>query len=402
MTRPLTVTDRQADLTRRATAGSVLTPEQYFAQSPNIAAPLVLNRCGERDYLSRGYYVSLIAEARGSHVLPSADTMRAAPLPSRRPPPFALRAVGTRPRLAILHDPAEALPPSCPAALRKFVAAGHAEGFAVELITREDLPRLAAFDALFLRATTGVDHFTYDFAASAAAMGCAVIDSPHAILRCCNKVYLAELFARHGVPVPPTRIVGLDGIGALTCSAGRPLVLKQPDGCNSRGTYLACTQQDLASITQAVFQRSALMVVQDFVSSAFDWRIGVLDGRPLYACRYFMADGHWQITHHAAPGVAIEGRAEAWPIARVPEPVMRAALAAASLLGAGLYGVDIKQTGQGPLVIEVNDNPSLESGIEDAILGDRLYRTVIAAFRARLQQAKQLGAHHKTGACLTS
>ena len=27
----------------------------------------------------------------------------------------------------------------------------------------------------------------------------------------------------------------------------------------------------------------------------FDWRIGVLEGKALYACRYFMARKHWQI-----------------------------------------------------------------------------------------------------------
>jgi len=76
-----------------------------------------------------------------------------------------------------------------------------------EVIAREDYGRLLEFDALFIRATTAVNHYTYRFARRAAAEGLVVIDDPLSILRCTNKVYLYELFGRHGVPMPCTRIV---------------------------------------------------------------------------------------------------------------------------------------------------------------------------------------------------
>lgn len=41
------------------------------------------------------------------------------------------------------------------------------------------------------------------------------------------------------------------------------------------------------------------------------------------------------------------------------------AVRAAKLIGDGLYGVDLKETPDGPVVIEINDNPNLEHGIED-------------------------------------
>ena len=47
-------------------------------------------------------------------------------------------------------------------------------------------------------------------------------------------------------------------------------------------------------------------------------------------------------------------------------------------MGDGLYGVDMKETPNGPMVIEVNDNPNIDGGVEDAVLGMELYRRIIA------------------------
>lgn len=63
--------------------------------------------------------------------------------------------------LAILHDENNAEPPSNARALAKFERAAEAVGLACELITREDIARLAEFDALFIRDTTFVNHYTY-------------------------------------------------------------------------------------------------------------------------------------------------------------------------------------------------------------------------------------------------
>lgn len=60
------------------------------------------------------------------------------------------------------------------------------------------------------------------------------------------------------------------------------------------------------------------------------------------------------------------------------------ALKAANLIGDGLYGVDMKQTENGVYVIEVNDNPSLEQGVEDLVLKEKLYHIVMAEFVRRL------------------
>ena len=66
-------------------------------------------------------------------------------------------------------------------------------------------------------------------------------------------------------------------------------------------------------------------------------------------------------------------------------PRVRTAVKAASLVGDGLYGVDLKQVGRRVLVIEINDNPTIESGEDDAILGDALYETILGGMKSRLE-----------------
>ncbi|MDR2876487.1 MAG: RimK-like ATPgrasp N-terminal domain-containing protein, partial [Chromatiales bacterium] len=130
--------------------------------------------------------------------------------------------------LAILHNPNEAQPPSDAKALRKFVKAAQQLDFSVEMITKNDYGRIAEFDALFIRETTGVNHHTYRFARRAKAEGLVVIDDPSSILKCTNKVYLAELMQRHRIPTPDTNIVNRSNLQTACASATLPCILKQP------------------------------------------------------------------------------------------------------------------------------------------------------------------------------
>ena len=59
------------------------------------------------------------------------------------------------------------------------------------------------------------------------------------------------------------------------------------------------------------------------------------------------------------------------------------------LMGNGLYGVDLKQVGRRCVVIEVNDNPNIDSGFEDKILGDELYRRIMRGFLRRVERKKE-------------
>jgi glutathione synthase/RimK-type ligase-like ATP-grasp enzyme len=290
--------------------------------------------------------------------------------------------------LAILVDPREEEPPSDEEALRRFAAAGVAEGFAVEFIDRDDYARIAEFDALFIRETTAVNHRTFRFAQRAAKEGLVVIDDPESILRCTNKVFLAEVLRRRGIPSPKTMVAHRGNLGEVLAEIGLPCVLKQPDSSFSQGVVKAEDRDAFEEATRSLLRRSDLIVAQAFMPSAYDWRIGVLSNEPIYACKYFMARRHWQIIRRDE-GDREEGGVETVPVEAVPISIMETALAAAAVMGDGLYGVDLKEVDGKAYVIEVNDNPSIDAGYEDALLGDGLYRRIMADLRRRLDHSRR-------------
>jgi glutathione synthase/RimK-type ligase-like ATP-grasp enzyme len=102
-----------------------------------------------------------------------------------------------------------------------------------------------------------------------------------------------------------------------------------------------------------------------------------------------MARGHWQIYQHSSKGSTKTGRVETIPVHQVPRKVTSIAKKVSSVIGKGLYGVDIKCVGEEVMVIEVNDNPSLDHGIEDKVLGAELYRIILREFIARLNMKQR-------------
>lgn len=290
--------------------------------------------------------------------------------------------------LAILVNPEEKLPPSNPQALKRMQRAGNKLGLSCELINPHDYGRLSEFDALFIRETTEINHHTYRFARKAQLEGLVVMDDPTSILRCCNKVFLQDAFSYQHVPTLRTLIVSgaeSDDLNKIESTFDYPLVLKIPNSAFSLGVVKIKSRKELEDQLRAFLARSDLVIAQEYLYTEFDWRIGVLNHRPLYACRYFMARNHWQIYDHGTKRVG-SGDFETMPTHEVPKTVLDAALKAAGVIGDGLYGIDLKQQGNRVYVIEVNDNPSLEHGVEDAFFGDELYMQLMGEFVRRLEE----------------
>lgn len=287
--------------------------------------------------------------------------------------------------LAILWSEDDPSAPSEERAIKRFVRAAARQGIDCSIIGPDDYGRLAEFDALFLRETTKVDHHTYRFATRAVAEGLVVIDAPEAIIRATNKVYQAELFLRNGIPSPRTFVVHEGNRDEVVERVGLPCVLKKPDGAFSVGVVKASTPEEVRDRLEQLLEESELVVAQEFAPSEYDWRIGVLDRRPLFAARYHMAKGHWQIVQESGRERKY-GRVEAVSFEDVPGEVLDTALRAASLFGDGLYGVDLKQVNGRVMVMEVNDNPNLDAGYEDAIRKDVIYDELARWFRARLDR----------------
>lgn len=285
--------------------------------------------------------------------------------------------------LAILHDPTEPNAPSNKKALELFINAGESMGMNVDLIDKNDSKFIAEYDALFIRATTSLDHYTYRLARRAAQENLVVIDDPQSIVKCTNKVYLAELMRMHQILTPETLFISK--FDKAVPSIEFPCVLKKPDSAFSHGVIKLNEPAELYKSLTQFFKTSDLVLVQPFIPTEYDWRIGVLDNKPLYACRYYMAKDHWQI-YNWGSSENIEGGHETFPLEDVPEAVIKTALKVTRLIGDSLYGVDIKSAGDKHYVIEVNDNPNIDFDIEDRILGESLYQQIMAVFLQRIRR----------------
>ena len=475
--------DSPRDFPNADTPHKVITTKDYLARSNLFrgSRPKMINLSRSFNYQSRGYYCSLLAEARGHRIIPSVETMvdlgarqlyaqalpelddslqkalaatddkgvpgrilvyfgavadhrfdrfgrllfdwfrcpvlevtvevngraqikKLAPVPVTKLSPeelvhfhAALHTHTTRewrsrkdratPRysLAVLYNPQEQLPPSSLATLKHWSRIAEKLGVEVEPITRRDLARLAEFDALFIRETTSIDDHTYRFARRAMQEGMPVIDDPISMIRCTNKIYLHELMTGNGIAVPPTVILaGMHDLNRAADELGFPMVLKVPDSSFSRGVKKVDNLTELNALAKEWFEDTDLLLAQQFMPTTFDWRVGVLGGKPIFVCQYMMAKKHWQIVKHGANGHLIEGAHNTIALSEAPPAVVDIGLRAAQLIGLGLYGVDIKETANGLFVVEVNDNPNIEHGVEDQADKDQVWIELTRWFTDRL------------------
>jgi glutathione synthase/RimK-type ligase-like ATP-grasp enzyme len=189
------------------------------------------------------------------------------------------------------------------------------------------------------------------------------------------------------VPVPPTvMIAGPSDLQLAADTLGFPLVLKIPDSSFSRGVRKCANEAELKALATERLEDSDLLIDQKLIPTKFDWRVGVLDGQPLFALHYLMARKHWQIVNHKANGKPDQGGIKTFTLKNAPAEVVETAVKAASCIGNGLYGVDLKETNDGIFVIEVNDNPNLDHGCEDTGEKDEVWVRLTRWFLDRLER----------------
>ncbi|WP_210374140.1 ATP-grasp domain-containing protein [Rhodothermus bifroesti] len=267
------------------------------------------------------------------------------------------------------------------AALLRYRDAAEALGHEVHFLFRNELHKIPRYDALFIRALTHPLNASYVAARLAELHGKPVIDDSRSIRICCDKVHMYRRLEQAGVSVPPTRLLTRPMLtptqaDRLFAELGAPLVLKAPQSAFSSHVERVETVEAFLRTGRRFFYHSDRLIVQQFIPSPFDWRVGVLGGQLLYACRYLIPAKTFKI-EAIIDGRRAYARVEGVPLEALPEAVAQAALKAAAAIGQGLYGVDLKVTETGQVVvIEVNDNPTINAGEEDQQAPDVYTRIV--------------------------
>ncbi len=253
-------------------------------------------------------------------------------------------------------------------------------GYTVEFIFPVDIKKIPKLDALFIRANTDPMNSTYVAAKMAQMYGVPVIDDPHSIQVCADKINMYMHLMDKGISMPKTMFLSKKEFTPeqgreIFKELGSPLVLKEPSTSFSARVEKVSNVSEMMKIAKRFFKLSDWIVVQEYIESRFDWRVGVLNGELLYVCRYIIPSETFKI-QASVNGHIVYCDVESVPADQVPPEVIELGIAAGNAIGNGLYGVDIKESSGRLYVIEVNDNPSLEGG-EDAHYPD-MFRKIVS------------------------
>jgi glutathione synthase/RimK-type ligase-like ATP-grasp enzyme len=252
-------------------------------------------------------------------------------------------------------------------------------GHTADFIFPAEIKRILRTDGLFIRANTDPMNVSFVAARMAALHKIPVIDDPDSIQICADKINMYYHLMKNHVPIPKTEFLSSKEVtkeraAQLFEAWGTPLVLKEPSTSFSARVEKSRDVPEFLKIGRRFRKMSDWIVVQQFIQSRYDWRIGVLNGQLLYACKYIIPTDTFKI-QASVHGHLVYCQTESVPTERIPANVLETGLKAAKSIGNGLYGVDLKEADDQVYVIEVNDNPSLESG-EDGYYPDIYHRIV--------------------------
>jgi glutathione synthase/RimK-type ligase-like ATP-grasp enzyme len=266
-------------------------------------------------------------------------------------------------------------------ALTNFRIAAGKLGHDCDFLFRSELTSIPRYDGLLIRALTDPLNTSYVAARLAQVSGLRVIDEPDSILVCCDKVNMYQHLMRAGVPMPDTCFLTDDQVTPeqaheLFETYGTPLVLKAPNSSFSAYVEKVHDAASFVKVGKRFLRRADRLVVQQYLPSAFDWRVTILDGKVLFVVKYVMGEGAWRIHDKDEEGRETLCTVEGIQASQVNPKLIEVALKAGNAIGRSLYGIDVKEFDDGFMVIEVNDNPNIDAGNEDQN-NPEVYRNIV-------------------------
>ena len=221
----------------------------------------------------------------------------------------------------------------------------------------EELPQ---YDAVIPRIGASITFYGTAVVRQFEMMGTFCINESVAISRSRDKLRSLQLLSRKGVGLPKTGFASRpDKIQDLIKHVGgAPLVIKLLEGTQGIGVVLAETNKAAESVIEAFMGLKANILVQEFIEDAngADIRCFVVGNKVIAAMKRQAGEGEFRSNLHRG------GTAQ---LVKLTKEERATAINAAKIMGLNLCGVDILQSKNGPVVMEVNSSPGLE-GIEKA------------------------------------
>jgi ribosomal protein S6--L-glutamate ligase len=175
-----------------------------------------------------------------------------------------------------------------------------------------------------------------------------------------DKLRSMQILSRHEIDVPATTFVRerSDIRPAIARVGGAPVIIKTLEGTQGIGVILAPDLRVAEAVIETLQSTSQNVLIQRFVSESRgrDLRALVVGDRVVASMRRIARGDEFRSNVHRG------GRTEAITLDAETREV---ALRAAQTLGLTIAGVDMLESDDGPLVMEVNSTPGLQ-GIEEA------------------------------------
>ncbi len=220
--------------------------------------------------------------------------------------------------------------------------------------------RLIKVDVAIPRIGASITHYGLSVLTTFESMRIPVLNDAISVATARDKFQALQILSRNKVAVPRTILARnprdldakLDLLGEL------PVVLKLMEGTHGVGVMLAENREAVHSIVSSFWELGKNIFLQRFVteSKGKDIRAFVVGGQVVAAMRRTAKVGEFRSNiHRGGQGEKVE----------LSEPFVKAALRAAKLLNLRVAGVDLLESKDGPLVMEVNASPGLQ-GIEAA------------------------------------
>ena len=211
------------------------------------------------------------------------------------------------------------------------------------------------FDVIIPRLSRTTAQYGEEVVAHFEWIGTPVINRARPIAAARHKFHSLRILSQHGLPIPPSLTVGSSEFleNAVARMGDYPFILKPFYGTHGRGIMLLDTPTSLTSAVDALCDLHHDYVIQPFITEAggVDIRILVVGGEAIAAMKRSAPPGEFRANiHKGASGEAVT----------LPEEYIRLAIDAAAALELEIAGVDLLETNEGPVVLEVNPSPGFE------------------------------------------
>jgi ribosomal protein S6--L-glutamate ligase len=213
-------------------------------------------------------------------------------------------------------------------------------------------------DAVIPRIGASITFFGLAVVRQFEMMGVYCVNESQAIARSRDKLRSLQILSRHDIGLPPT-VYTRQAEHVPACIErvdGPPVVVKLLQGTQGIGVVLAETATAAGSVIEAFHGLDQNILIQKFIREAngSDIRALVVGRKVVAAMRRQAVAGEFRSNMHRG--------GKATPL-KLDADSRKTALAAARVLGLRVAGVDMIESGEGPMVMEVNSSPGLE-GIE--------------------------------------